>query len=204
MVKLYKNDIPSEILNIQGDLAIDTETMGLNLDRDRLCVLQFSFGGGDAYLVQFVDKDYSAPNLRKLLNDSKRQKLFHFARFDVAIIKKYLEVDLQNIYCTKIASKLCRTYTDSHGLKELCRELLGTSISKHQQSSYWGNKELTKDQQNYAAGDVLYLHKLRDRLSFMLERENRLELAQKLFSFLPVRADLDLLGWNEIDIFAHH
>lgn len=185
----------------EGDVAIDTETMGLNIKRDRLCVLQLSYGDGNAYLVKF-NKDYSAPNLRKILEDKKRQKIFHFARFDMASIKYYLGVDLDNIFCTKISSKLVRTYTDYHGLKELCRELLGVNLSKQQQSTDWGGLDLTKEQIDYAASDVLYLHRLRDILKNMLIREGRLDLAQNIFNFLHNRVDLDLGGW-EGDIFQH-
>lgn len=177
--------------------------MGLNLQRDRLCVLQISNGDGNAYLVHFIDKNFNAPNLKKLLLDAARCKIFHYARFDLAAIKKYLEIDLENIFCTKVASKLVRTYTDSHGLKDLCRELLAIQISKQQQSSYWGNTVLTTEQTEYAAKDVLYLHQIRTILHNMLVTENRLEMAKQIFKFLPIRANLDLMGWNEIDIFVH-
>jgi len=201
-VIVFQNDLPDDF-NIVGDLAIDSETMGLNLHRDRLCLLQISNGDGDAYLVQFAGRDYSAPNLRRLLLDKSRCKIFHFARFDLAAIKKYLDIDLENIFCTKIASKLIRTYTDSHGLKELCRELLGIQISKQQQSSYWGSSELTQDQKEYAARDVVFLHKIRAILEQMLHNEKRTELANRLFAFLAIRANLDLEGWNDIDIFSY-
>ena len=154
-------------------------------------------------MVNFIDKNYSAPNLKKLLLDKNRCKIFHFARFDLASIKQYLQIDLENIFCTKIASRLTRTYTDAHSLKELCRELLDVTISKQQQRSYWGSGDLTNDQKNYAAKDVLYLHKIKAILETMLIQDNRLEIANKIFHFLPVRADLDLLGWDEIDIFSH-
>ncbi|WP_341749483.1 ribonuclease D [Candidatus Tisiphia endosymbiont of Sialis lutaria] len=199
---VFYNDIP-ENFNIDGDLAIDTETMGLKVHRDRLCLLQMSNGDGDAYLVNFIDKNYAAPNLKKLLLDKNRCKIFHYARFDLAAIKKYLEIDLENIFCTKISSKLVRTYTDSHGLKDLCRELLSVQISKQQQSSYWGRNELTEEQKEYAAKDVLYLHQLRSILQDRLLAENRLDLAKQIFKFLPIRANLDLIGWNDIDIFMH-
>ncbi|HJD57112.1 MAG TPA: ribonuclease H-like domain-containing protein [Rickettsia endosymbiont of Sericostoma sp.] len=199
---VFYNDIP-ENFNIAGDLAIDTETMGLKVHRDRLCLLQMSNGDGDAYLVNFIDKNYAAPNLKKLLLDKNRCKIFHYARFDLAAIKKYLEIDLENIFCTKISSKLVRTYTDSHGLKDLCRELLSVQISKQQQSSYWGRNELTEEQKEYAAKDVLYLHQLRSILQDRLLAENRLDLAKQIFKFLPIRANLDLIGWNDIDIFMH-
>ncbi|MCC8406744.1 MAG: ribonuclease D [Rickettsia endosymbiont of Sceptobius lativentris] len=201
-IKIYQDDLPNNF-ELEGDIAIDTETMGLNLHRDKLCLLQFSNSNGEAHLVHFVNQDYTAPNLRALLLDKTRCKIFHFARFDLAAIKKYLSIDLENIFCTKISSKLVRTYTDSHGLKDLCRELLSINISKQQQSSYWGAKNLSLEQQEYAAKDVLYLHQLKDILQKMLLRENRLELAQDIFRFLPTRANLDLIGWNEIDIFMH-
>jgi ribonuclease D len=201
-ITVYENDLPNGF-KLEGEIAIDTETMGLNLLRDRLCVLQFSNGDGKAYLVKFNGSDYSAPNLKKFLSDPKRVIIFHFARFDVAAIYQYLGVEIKNIFCTKIASKLVRTYTDSHGLKELCRELLGIQISKQQQSSYWGNESLTHDQIEYAAKDVLYLHQLKESLTKMLIKEKRLEIAQEAFAFLLTRAKLDLMGWNENDIFAH-
>lgn len=201
-ITVFQNDLPHDF-NIIGDIAIDCETMGLNLHRDRLCLLQLSNGDGDAYLVQFTDENFEAPNLKKLLLDKNRCKIFHFGRFDLAAIKKYLEIDLENIFCTKISSKLVRTYTDSHGLKELCRELLGIQISKLQQSSYWGNAEISQDQKEYAARDVLYLHKIKDILEKMLIREGRLEVATKLFNFLPIRANLDLMGWDGVDIFTY-
>ena len=202
-VTVYKNDLPNDF-HLPGDLAIDTETMGLKFHRDRLCVLQMSNGDGDSYLVHFDGNDYSAPNLKKLLNDENRGTIFHYARFDVAVIKKYLNVDIKNIFCTKIASKLVRTYTDHHGLKDLCHELLSISISKQQQSSYWGASELTDDQKEYAAKDVVYLHSLRAILSERLIENKRSKLAHKLFEFLPTRAELDIIGWNDMDIFAHN
>ena len=177
--------------------------MGLDLHRDRLCVLQMSNGDGNAYLIQFDGKDYSAPNLKTLLLDANRSKIFHYARFDIAVIKKHLEINLTNLFCTKIASKLVRTYTDRHGLKDLCKEYLDLSISKQQQSSYWGASELSKDQKEYASKDVLYLHALRDIFISRLNDIGRSKMAQELFNFLPIRADLDLLGWNDIDIFSH-
>ncbi len=177
--------------------------MGLNLHRDRLCLLQLSNGDGKAYLVNFIDKNYAAPNLKKLLLDNNRCKIFHYARFDLSAIRKYLGIDLENIFCTKISSKLVRTYTDAHGLKDLCRELLSVQISKQQQSSYWGRLDLTSEQKEYAAKDVLYLHQLRAILQDMLLAENRLDIAKQIFKFLPIRANLDLVGWNDIDIFMH-
>ncbi len=188
---------------LEGDIAIDTETMGLKLKRDKLCLIQMCDESGKVCLVQFPDRNYSAPRLRSLLLDKTRTKIFHFARFDLAAIEYYLGITLENIFCTKIASKLARTYTDSHGLKDLCRELLAVQISKQQQSSDWGGHNLSFDQQEYAAKDVLYLHKLRDKLADMLKREHRLELAKQLFAFLPARAHLDIIGWEDVDIFAH-
>jgi len=177
--------------------------MGLQYHRDKLCLVQLCDEEGVICLVKFSDGNYEAPRLKKLLTDPKRTKIFHFARFDIAIMERYLGVKFENIFCTKIASKLVRTYTDSHGLKDLCRELIGVQLSKQQQSSDWGAPILSKDQQEYAARDVIYLHQLRSALIKMLERETRLELAEKLFKFLPTRTELDLLGWNEIDIFMH-
>jgi len=201
-VHLHIGDLPASV-KFNGDLAVDTEAMGLNNLRDRLCVLQISDGQGDEHLVQFRAGEYDAPNLKKLLTDPSRVKLFHFARFDVAIIKHYLGVTVNPIYCTKIASRLTRTYTDRHGFKDICRELLGVEVSKQQQSSDWGQETLTPEQQEYAASDVRHLHKLREKLDVMLERSGRTELAQQCFNFIPTRAALDLEGWPEIDIFAH-
>ncbi len=177
--------------------------MGLKHARDRLCVVQLSNGDGDAHLVKFNGHDYSAANLKKLLTRPDTTKIFHFARFDVAVMKKYLGIDVEPIFCTKIASKLVRTYTDSHGLKELCRELVGVTMSKQQQSSDWGAAELSKEQIEYAASDVLHLHKIRDILRAMLVREGRLEMAEECFRFMSTRVALDLAGWDEFDIFAH-
>lgn len=202
-IKLYKNDIPAD-LNLGDVIAVDTEAMGLNNHRDRLCVVQLSSGDGKAHLVQFErDNDYAAPNLRKLLSDPNVLKIFHFARFDVAIIQKYMGIDCAPVYCTKIASKLVRTFTDRHGLKELCKEFLSIDLSKQQQSSDWGAEELSSDQKKYAASDVLYLHELKEKLDKMLEREGRMDLAQSCFNFLPTRARLDLNGWSDPDIFQH-
>ena len=178
--------------------------MGLQFHRDRLCVIQISNGDGDCHLVHFDGNDYSAPNLKKLLLDENRGKIFHYARFDLAVIKKYLEIDLVNVFCTKIASKLVRTYTDHHGLKDICKELLGISLSKQQQLSYWGASELSADQKEYAAKDVVYLHSLRAILIERLIENDRNKIANKLFDFLPTRANLDLIGWNDIDIFSHN
>jgi ribonuclease D len=196
------NDLPADV-TFTGDIAVDTEAMGLNNKRDRLCLIQLSDGLGDVHLVQFFKDNYDAPILKKWLTDPARVKLFHFARFDVSIIRHYLDITINPLYCTKIASRLARTYTDSHGLKELCRELLGIQISKQQQSSDWGSKTLTQEQIDYAASDVLHLHKLRDILNEMLQREDRKHLAEHCFKFLEHRAALDLAGWENLDIFAH-
>lgn len=201
-IHLHRFDLPSDLAF--GDaVAVDTETMGLNLVRDRLCLVQLSAGDGDCHLVQFAARDFAAPNLRRLLGDGEVLKLFHYARFDLAMLESHLGVETGPVYCTKTASKLVRTYTDRHGLKDLCRELLGIDLSKQQQSSDWGAQELTREQMTYAAADVLHLHQLRDRLDALLEREGRLDLARQIFAFLPVRARLDLMGWDEVDIFAH-
>ncbi len=199
---IHKGDLPEDVV-FQGDIAVDTEAMGLHNLRDRLCLVQLSDGQGDVHLVQLKKEEYEAPRLKTLLADSNRVKLFHFARFDIAIMQHYLGVMAAPLYCTRTASKLVRTYTDSHGLKELCRELLGVQISKQQQSSDWGAEELTKEQAEYAAADVLYLHQLRDILNMMLAREGRMHLAEACFNFLPHRAELDLAGWPEVDIFSH-
>jgi ribonuclease D len=201
-VDLYHGDLPDG-LDLGSTVAIDTETMGLDPHRDRLCLIQLSSGDGDCHLVQFAQGQYDAPNLKQMLQDSGVLKLFHFARFDVAMIKKYLEVDCAPVYCTKIASRLSRTYTDRHGLKDICRELLGVEISKQQQSSDWGRATLSEEQLQYAASDVLYLHQLKTILDDMLAREGRTELAQAAFDFLPARAAFDLAGYADTDIFAH-
>lgn len=201
-VYLHKNDLPADI-DFKNSVAIDTETMGLKPGRDRLCLVQLSAGDDTAHLVQLDKGNYSAPNLKSLLQNKDVIKIFHFARFDIAALKAYLGVDTQNIYCTKTASRLCRTYTDRHGLRDLCREILGVDLSKQQQSSDWGADELTEDQKNYAASDVLYLHALKSKLDDMLKREGRTDLAQQCFDFLNTRADLDLQGWPDIDIFEH-
>lgn len=201
-ITVYRNDLPAD-LNLGSVVAIDTETLGLNVARDRLCVVQLSSGDGNAHLVQFdAESDYAAPNLKKLLSDDSVEKLFHFARFDIASIAEYLGVLVDNVYCTRTASYFSRTYTDNHGLKALCSELLGIDISKQQQSSYWGAEDLSKAQEDYAAGDVLYLHKLKAVLDERLEREGRLDLALDVMSFLPTRALLDIEGWD-YDIFSH-
>ena len=203
-VYLHEGDIPSGIFAPGASIAVDTETMGLITPRDRLCVVQLSDGGADEHLVRFAaDSDYAAPNLKALLADPERLKLYHFGRFDIAAVQHYLGVVAAPVYCTKIASRLVRTYTDRHGLKELVRELLGQDISKQQQSSDWGSPELSDAQKDYAASDVRFLHRLRTELDKRLIREGRMELAQACFDFLPTRAALDLAGWPEIDIFAH-
>jgi ribonuclease D len=201
-IHLHQGDLP-EGLAFQGSVAIDTETLGLNIQRDRLCLAQLSAGDGTAHLVQFDGSDYAAPRLKALLADESVLKIFHFARFDVAVFEKNLGVTTTPIYCTKIASKLVRTYTDRHGLKDLCAELLGVELSKQQQSSDWAAARLSQQQLAYAASDVLYLHGLKEKLDAMLERENRRAFAEAAFSFLPVRARLDLAGFPEDDIFAH-
>lgn len=202
-VHLHEEDLPADVL-APGPVAIDTETMGLHPGRDRLCVVQISDGRGDEHLVRFAaGTDYAAPNLRAVLTDPARLKLYHFARFDLASIQAYLGVMAEPVYCTKTASRLVRTYTDRHGLKEIVRELLGMELSKAQQSSDWGSPVLTEAQKEYAASDVRYLHRLRDELDVRLAREGRTALAQGCFDFLPHRARLDLAGWPEIDIFAH-
>ncbi len=201
-IHLYKNDLPAG-LKLEGDLAVDTEAMGLINRRDRLCLVQLSTGDGDAHLVQFAPGKYDAPHLKKLLTSPATVKLFHFARFDVAIMQHYLGVLVENIYCTRTASKLVRTFTDRHGFKDLCKELLGIDISKQQQSSDWGADTLSPEQQQYAANDVLYLHQLRTKLDVMLVREGRAALAKRCFNFIPTRALLDLEGWENDDIFAH-
>jgi len=203
-VYLHEEDLPAEMFAPGADIAVDTETMGLITPRDRLCVVQLSDGGPDEHLVRFSPgSDYAAPNLKALLADTSRMKLYHFGRFDLAAIRHYLGVTAGPVYCTKIASRLVRTYTDRHGLKELVRELLGQEISKQQQSSDWGGPELSEAQKDYAASDVRHLHAMRDELNRRLVREGRMELAQACFDFLPTRARLDLEGWPEVDIFAH-
>ena len=201
-VHLHQGDLPAG-LDLGPSVAIDTETMGLKPERDRLCLVQLSSGDGTAHCVRFAKNAYDAPNLKKLLADPKTLKIFHFARFDIAMCAKYLGVRVAPVYCTKIASRLVRTFTDRHGLKDLCRDLIGKELSKEQQSSDWGAAELTQSQLNYAASDVLYLHALKGRLDEMLVREGRTHLAQACFDFLGTRADLDLLGYGEEDIFAH-
>ncbi len=199
---VYQNDL-SDGLDLGPEVAIDCETMGLHPHRDRLCVVQLSGGDGNAHLVQIAKGQTEAPNLCRLLEDPKVLKLFHFGRFDIAAMMNAFGAVTAPVYCTKIASRLIRTYTDRHGLAKLLHELLSIDISKQQQSSDWGAAELTQAQIEYAASDVLYLHRLRDALNQMLEREGRMEIAQSCFDFLPARARLDLEGWPETDIFAH-
>jgi len=202
-VHFHEEDLPEGAL-AEGAVAVDTETMGLITARDRLCLLQISDGRGDEHLVRFgPGSDYAAPNLRAVLADPARLKLYHFARFDLAAIRHYLGVVAAPVYCTKTASRLVRTYTDRHGLKELVKEILGYDISKQQQSSDWGAPEINDAQRDYAASDVRYLHRLKDALDVRLAREGRTALAQACFDFLPHRAALDLEGWPEVDIFAH-
>ena len=205
-IKLYKGDLPEDFdwsSARGGCVAIDSETLGLNPVRDRLCVVQLSLGHGDAHLVQFAAGAYAAPRLRALLADPAVTKLFHFARFDLAVIRAYLGVDTTPVYCTKIASKLTRTYTDRHGLKDLVKEAVGVELSKQQQSSDWGAEDLSDAQKTYAAADVLYLHDAKEWLDARLAREGRTAMARACFDFLPTRAALDLGGWPEIDVFAH-
>lgn len=199
---MHYGDIPAD-LKFNGDIAVDTEAMGLNNKRDRLCVVQVSDGGGDAHLVKFAPGAYDVPNLKKLLSDPNRTKLYHFARFDLSIMQYYLGINAGPVYCTRTASRLVRTYTDRHGLKDICRELIGVEISKQQQSSDWGAEALTPEQIEYAAADVLHLHKLREKLNVMIAREGRQELFNSCMNFLPHRAALDIAGWEDQDIFAH-
>ena len=203
-VHFHEEDLPGDVTFADGPIAIDTEAMGLMPGRDRLCLVQISDGKGDEHLVRFgPESDYAAPNLKALLADRARIKLYHFARFDLAIMQNYLGVMAGPAYCTRTASRLVRTYTDRHGLKELVKEMLTTDISKQQQTSDWGGPELNDAQRDYAASDVRYLHALKDKLDVRLARENSSELAQACFDFLPTRAMLDLAGWAEQDIFAH-
>jgi ribonuclease D len=201
-IKVYKGDIPPT-LDLGPVVAVDTETMGLKARRDRLCLVQLSAGDGDAHLVQFDLAGFDAPRLKAMLEDRNIVKIFHYARFDVAMLKAYLGADVGPLFCTKVASRLVRTYTDRHGLKDLVREMLGIDVSKQQQSSDWGTPVLSDAQKQYAAQDVIYLHELKARLDQMLRREGREALARACFAFLGVRAALDLEGWADEDIFAH-
>jgi ribonuclease D len=201
-ISLHEEDLPAGV-ELGRVVAVDTETMGLRPARDRLCLVQLSAGEGNCHLVRFRGARYDAPNLGRLLGDPEIEKVFHFARFDLAILRRYLGVVARPVYCTKVASKLARTYTDRHGLKDLCQELLGIDLSKQMQSSDWGAAELSEAQLSYAANDVLHLHRLRERLSAMLERDGRMALARACFDFLPHRAELDLAGWADDDIFSY-
>jgi ribonuclease D len=201
-VHFHKGDLPDG-LDLGTSIAVDTETQGLSLVRDKLCLVQLSSGDGDAHIVQMDRNSYEAPNLKALLSNPDVETIYHFARFDVAILKRDLGVDLGRIFCTKIASGLVRTYTDRHGLKDICRELLAVDLSKQQQSSDWASDELSEAQLSYAASDVLYLHQLKTILTARLLRENRYDMAQACFEFLPTRAALDLNGWADVDIFSH-
>src|SRR6476620_1833974 len=203
-VHLHQEDLPADVGFADGPIAVDTEAMGLNFARDRLCLVQLSDGKGDEHLVQFRHgSDYSAPNLKALLGDPDRLKLYHFARFDIGIMQAYLGIMAAPLYCTRTASRLVRTYTDRHGLKDLIKELLNVDVSKQQQTSDWGADELSDAQRDDAANDVRYLHQLKEKLDQRLARENRTELDPACFDFLPARALLDLAGWPEQDIFAH-
>ncbi len=201
-VKLHLNDLPSDV-SFGDSVAIDTETMGLYPIRDRLCLVQLTFGDGVVHLIKFDGNDYSAPNLSSLLESEDIVKIFHFARFDIAVLYHYLGVQTKSVYCTKIASKLTRTYTDKHGLKNLVNELLGINLNKQQQSSDWGACELTPEQQEYASNDVIFLHELKIILDKRLDREGRWDLAKQSFKYLMTRAILDLEGFGEMDIFSH-
>jgi ribonuclease D len=203
-VHFHEEDLPADLEFADGAIAVDTEAMGLNPHRDRLCVVQLSDGKGDEHLVRFRrGSDYSAPNLKRLLADSQRLKLYHFARFDLGIMQAYLGIMAGPVYCTRTASRLVRTYTDRHGLKDLVKELLNIDLSKAQQTSDWGAPDLSDAQRDYAASDVRYLHQLKEKLDERLAREGRTKLAQGCFDFLPTRAQLDIAGWPEQDIFAH-
>lgn len=203
-IYLHSGDLPDGV-DFGAAVAVDTETLGLNPERDRLCLVQLSAGDGRAHLVQFSGEDYGAPNLRRLLCDVGCVKIFHYARFDLAVLSRWLGVRCEPVWCTKVASKIARTYSERHGLKDLCEELLGVKINKSQQSSDWGAGDLSDAQRQYAANDVLYLHRLRETLAEMLKREGRDVLARECFNFLPTRARLDLLGWNDDDhdVFKH-
>jgi ribonuclease D len=201
-IQLHHGDLPADFV-AAGPIAVDTETMGLQPARDRLCLLQLCTAGGEVHLVKFSGRSYRAPRLCALLADPAILKIFHFARFDVAVLHHFLGVQVAPIWCTKIASRLVRTYTDRHGLKDLSREVLGIELNKQEQSSDWGADELSEAQLRYAAGDVVHLHRLKDRLEAMLVREGRLHLAEACFAFLPTRAELDIAGWGEQDVFAH-
>ena len=201
-ITLHKNDIPADF-QCGTSIAVDSETLGLNTARDPLCLVQLSSGNGEAHIVQLDRTTYDAPNLKKLLADETITKIFHYARFDVAILKRYLGVECAPIYCTRTASKIARTYTDRHGLRDNCKELLGIELNKQMQSSDWGTPHLSEEQLKYAANDVLYLHQLMHKLDEMLTRENRKDLADKCYKAIAVHADLDLAGWGDKDVFSH-
>jgi ribonuclease D len=201
-IKIYRGDLPAQV-ELGPVVAVDTEAMGLNPRRDKLCLVQLSSGDGNAHLVQVDRTTFDAPRLKQLLEDENVTKIFHYARFDVAILKQYLGAKVRPLYCTKIASKLARTYTDKHGLKDIVKEMLGIDLSKQQQSSDWGSPILSDAQKQYAALDVIYLHEVKARFDQILQREGRMELARACFEFVPVRAELDLAGWTEEDVFAH-
>ena len=201
-ILFHKYDLPTEV-KFQDSVAVDSETLGLRPERDPLCLVQLSSGDGSAHLIQLNRDNYDAPNLKKVLTDKNCLKIFHFARFDVAVFKKYLNIECETIYCTKIVSKLVRTYTDKHGLKDLCKEFLNKDLSKQQQSSNWGAEELSEDQKKYAASDVIYLHAIKSKLDLQLEKLNRDNIANECFSFIKTRVELDLKGWPDIDIFSH-
>ena len=201
-IHLHKGDLPDG-LDLGPEVAVDSETLGLRFRRDPLCVVQLSAGDGDAHVVQLDRQTYDCPNLKRLLADPGSLKIFHYGRFDIGMFQLHLGVETRPVYCTKIASKLARTYTDRHGLKDVAREMAGVDLSKAQQSSDWGAETLSPEQLAYAASDVLHLHAIKRRLDMMLERQNRTELARACFDFLPVRSRLDLEGWDEVDIFAH-
>ena len=202
MINYYKNDLPDN-LDLGNEIAIDTEALGLNNFRDRLCLIQICSGDENVHIVHFdSNSDYNSPNLIKLLTDNNVLKIFHYARFDMAILNKTFNIDIRNVYCTKIASKIARTYTDAHGLKAIIKEFFNIDISKREQSSYWGG-EINEEQLKYAANDVLFLHRIKNRFNIMLENEHRKELVEECFNFLPTRVKLDLSGWAD-DIFSHH
>jgi ribonuclease D len=202
-IHYHRGDLPPN-LKFNHSVAIDTEAMGLYIPRDRLTLVQLTSGEGDCHLVHFpLKSSYEAPHLRALLNDKSVEKIFHFARFDYAILKYYLQVDATPLFCTKIASRLSRTYTDKHGLKDLCKQLLGVEISKNEQTSDWGSEQLSDKQMEYAANDVIYLHRLKAALQELLKREGRESIAKACFKFIPARCELDIQGWNEVDIFQH-
>ncbi|HCQ71216.1 MAG: ribonuclease D [Alphaproteobacteria bacterium] len=202
VIHFHRGDLPDDV-QFSNVIGVDTETMGLNLYRDPLCVVQLSDGDGEAHVVQLDRQTYDAPNLKAVLGDQSRIKIFHYARFDVAVIRQYLDTECTPVYCTRTVSRLVRTYTDRHGLRECCRDLLRVDINKQQQSTDWGAEDLSDAQLLYAATDVLHLHKLKAKMDMMLERAGRTELAQKCFDFIPVRAELDALGWGSQDLFEH-